>query len=564
MNYRQEIIKILEKETKLNEKEIEALLEKPPSLEFGDFAFPCFVLSKKLKKAPHLIAEELLKKIKPNNKISKIEVKGPYLNFFINKKLWNKEVIEKVLKEGENYGKGKKKKEKIMIEYPAPNTNKPLHLGHVRNMLLGKSLANILESQGYKIIHVNLNNDRGIHICKSMLAYKKWGKNKQPNKKSDRFVGDFYVLYTKKAKKDEKLEIEAYDMLKKWEEGDKETRALWKKMNSWAMKGFNETYKKFGIKFDKTYNESEHYEKAKDIVLEAYKKRKLKKDEQENIIVELERYGLPNKILLRADKTAVYMTQDINLAKLKYDDFKMDRSIHVVGSEQNLHFKQLFRILKIIGFKNTEGLHHLSYGMIYLPEGKMKSREGSVVDADDLIDEIISMAKKEVKKRHKLSNEELEKRSKQIGFGALKFFILKYEPAKDFVFNPKESISFEGETGPYIQYAHARISSILDKSKDKPIGVDYSKLNSKEEQLLISKLAEYPKKVEEASNNYKPSLVSRYLLELAQNFNEFYHEHPILRTEPTLRGARIALILAIKRVLKNGLALLGIEAPEKM
>ncbi|MFC2133826.1 arginine--tRNA ligase [Bacteroidota bacterium] len=565
MSFKKEVIKILVEATKLKPLEIESLLEKPPNLEMGDYAFPCFILSKKLKKSPNEVGQYLLKKIKPSRKISRAEVKGPYLNFFINKALLNKEVIGRILKEGDCYGTGNDKKEKIMIEYPAPNTNKPLHLGHVRNMLLGKSLSTILDAAGFKTIQVNLNNDRGIHICKSMIAYKKWGNNKEPDKKSDHFVGDFYVLYSQKVQKDEKLEVEAYDLLRKWEEGDKETHALWKKMNKWAINGFNETYKKFGIKFDKVYNESEHYEVAKDIVMAGLKNKVFRKDEQDNIIMKFGKDGMPDKVLLRANGTSVYMTQDINLARLKYLDFKMDRSVYIVGSEQNLHFKQLFAILKKLGFKNTDGLYHLSYGMIYLPDGKMKSREGKVIDADDLVDEMTEMARKEIKKRHNnLSEAELEKRSRQIGLGALKFFILKYEPGKDFVFNPEESISFEGETGPYIQYAHARINSILAKTKGDLGEVDYANLVSKEERKIISKLEEYPSVVENAANGYKPSLITRYLLDLAQAFNEFYHEHQILRALDDVKGARLALILAVKKVLKNGLNLLGIEAPDRM
>ncbi|MBU1201024.1 MAG: arginine--tRNA ligase [Nanoarchaeota archaeon] len=562
VNYRKEVVKMLEKETGLKPQEIDKVIEVPPSLDFGDFAFPCFILSKKLKKAPNMIAEELLKKILPTKNIKKIEIKGPYLNFFINRDLFNKDIIENILKEKDDYGKAAKKKEKIMIEYPGPNTNKPLHLGHLRNMLIGKSVQNILEASGYKVLPVNINNDRGIHICKSMLAYKKWGKNREPNKKSDHFVGDFYVLYTKKEKENPKLEEEAHEMLKKWEAGDKETRAIWKKMNKWALDGFKETYKNFGIRFVKEYNESDHYDGGKKIVTQALKNGIFKKDDNDNIIADLKELG--EKVVLRSDGTSVYITQDINLAYLRYNEFDPDTLIYVVASEQNLHFSQLFAILKMLGFKKSSGLYHLNYGMVYLPEGKMKSREGTVVDTDNLIEQMTQMAKKEIEDRHKLSEKELLKRCKDIGFGALIFFILKYDPSKDFVFDPKESISFEGETGPYIQYAHARINSILKKSKGLLTEVDYSLLKTDEEKNIITKLAEYPVVVSQAANNYKPSLVARHILELSQTFNEFYHKSPILKAEGNLRGTRIALILAIKQVLKNGLGLLGIDAPLEM
>ncbi len=564
MNFREETIRLLKEATGLEKDAIDNVLEVPPSLEFGDYAFPCFTLSKKLKKAPNTIAEELLKKISPSKKIRKVEIKGPYINFFVNRNIFNEEIIERILTEEKNFGRADNKKEKIMIEYPGPNTNKPLHLGHLRNMLLGKSVQNILEASGYKVLPVNINNDRGIHICKSMLAYKKWGKNREPDRKSDHFVGDFYVLYAKKEKEDPKLEEEAREMLKKWEEGDKETRVIWKRMNKWALDGFKETYKKFGIKFVKEYNESDHYDGGKKIVTDAYKKGLFKKDDNKNITADLKKQGFGEKVVLRADGTSVYITQDINLAYLRYKEFDPDRLVYVVASEQNLHFRQLFAILKKLGFKKASGLHHLSYGMVYLPEGKMKSREGTVVDTDNLIEQMTKMARKEIENRHKLSEKELLKRSEEIGLGALIFFILKYEPSKDFVFNPKESISFEGETGPYVQYAHARINSILKKSKGLFGEVDYSLLKNPLEQEIITKLSKYPEVVAQAADGYKPSLVARYLLELAKSFNEFYHECPILKAKEPLRSTRLGMITAIKIVIRNGLGLLGISSPDEM
>jgi arginyl-tRNA synthetase len=565
MDFKKEVVKLLQTQIKLLESDILELIEVPPNPEMGDYAFPCFTLSKEMKKAPNMIAEELALKIKTSTIIKRLEAKGPYLNFFINKSIFSETTLKKIFQQKQSYGSGTAKKEKIMIEYPAPNTNKPLHLGHVRNMLLGKSLSNILDFSGYKVIQVNLNNDRGIHICKSMLAYKHWGNKKAPDKKSDHYVGDFYVLYAQKVKKDERLELEAYEMLQKWEKGNKEVRALWKKMNKWAMNGFDETYQKFGIKFDKVYNESEHYEEAKKIVLDALKKNIFEKDDSNNIIANLEKFNLSNKVVLREDGTSVYMTQDINLAKIKFNDFKMDRSIYIVGSEQNLHFKQLFTILDLLGFKNTKGLHHLSYGMISLPEGRMKSREGTVVDADNLIEEVTKLAREEIKKRHEIDEDELSKRASQIGMGALNFFILKYEPSKDFTFNPKESVSFEGETGPYVQYAHARISSILRKNKlDVTTNINFSLFKKESEQKLLTMLGNYPNVVAEAANNYKPSLIARFLTDLAQAFNEFYHECNILQEVENLKKSRLMLVYCIKEVLKNGLNLLAIKAPEQM
>jgi arginyl-tRNA synthetase len=542
-------------------------LETPPDSKLGDYAFPCFGLAKKLKKNPANIAKELALKIKPNKYISEVRNIGPYVNFFINNEILNETILNEILNKKESYGSWPNKNKKVVIEFPSPNTNKPLHLGHARNMLIGESLSRILEFDGYKVLRVNLNNDRGVHICKSMLAYKKWGDSKNPeseNKKPDHFVGDFYVLYSKKAKENPDLDKEAQEMLKKWENNDKETVELWKKMNNWAVNGFNETYKIFGIKHDKTYNESEHYDKAKRIVIENLKKGIFKKDEEGNIYADLEKYNLPNKILLRADGTSVYITQDLMLAQIKYNDFRMDKSIFIVGSEQKLHFNQLFKILELIGFKNYDGCYHLAYGMIALPEGKMKSREGTVVDADDIINDMISLAKKEVEKRHNINKKEIEKRSKQIGLGALNFFVLKYDALKDFIFNPKESISFEGETGPYIQYAYARICSILRKAGKNNPKPDLSLLKEKEEKEIIKLLGSFPEAIDNAASGYRPSLIARYLLDMAQLFNEFYHKHQILKADEETKDARIILIKSIKQVIGNGLNLLGIEAPEKM
>ncbi|MBN2454763.1 arginine--tRNA ligase [Candidatus Woesearchaeota archaeon] len=559
--FKQEIVKALKKELKISEQEISDLMEMPSNPELGDYAFPCFRLAGVIKKAPNKIASELQEKVKAKN-VVEVRAAGPYLNFFVDKKELAKATIEKILAEKKNFGRGSSSK-KIVIEYPSPNTNKPLHLGHVRNMLLGKSVSRLLEFQGNKVIQVNLNNDRGVHICKAMLAYKLWGEGRKPEKKPDHFVGDFYVLYAKKAEEKPELEEEVQTMLRKWEKGDKETIELWKKISGWAKKGFEETYEKFGIKFEKTYNESEHYKEGKQIVKAAFKDGMLKKDKEGNIIAELKKKGLPDKVLLRKDGTSVYMTQDINLAKIKYKDFRMDRSIYVVGTEQILHFKQLLKIIDILKIKAGE-LYHLAYGMVYLPEGRMKSREGKVVDADDLVEGIIALAKDEVKKRHELKDGELDERAKQIGMGALNFFILKYDTPKDFIFNPEESIALEGETGPYIQYAHARICSVFKKHGKSPAKIDYEKLKEKEEIMLLKILGRFPHAAKEAAEQYKPQIVSRYLLELSQQFNEFYHQHQVLKAEDSLRDTRLALLEAVRQVIRNGLYLLSIDAPEEM
>jgi arginyl-tRNA synthetase len=561
--FREEVIKLLMKELSKNKEDIDKILTVPPNLEMGDFAFPCFMLAKEKKKSPLDIAKELANSFKVKGKISKIEANGSYVNFYVSKGDLASEVLNKILKEKDKYGISVKKGEKIVIEYPSPNTNKPLHLGHIRNMLLGSSLSKILTVNGNKVIQVNLNNDRGIHICKSMLAYEKFGKDKKPDKKSDHFVGDYYVLFSKKANK--KLEEEAQEMLKKWEDGDKKVRALWKKMNGWALKGFNETYKKFGLNFDKVYNESEIYIEGKEKVLEGLKKGVFKKKDDGTVFIDLEDKGMGEKVLLRADGTSIYITQDIYLAQLKYKDFKFDRGLIIVGNEQDYHFKVLTEILKVLKLPFSEKYTNFSYGMIYLPEGRMKSREGTVVDADELLKSMIDMARSEIEKRdEKISKKEREKRAEVIGTGALRFFILKYDPLRDFTFNPDESISFEGETGPYLQYTYARIQSILNKYGGKVSKGDYSLLTHQKEHNLISSLGEYEKVVSEASERLKPSSICRYLLDLSQTFNEYYHECPILKSEEKVMVARLNLIKSVAQVISNGLSLLNIEVLDEM
>ncbi|MBW2985521.1 arginine--tRNA ligase [Candidatus Woesearchaeota archaeon] len=562
--FKQHITKVLKKETKL--KEIP--LEIPPNPEFGDYAFPCFILSKKYKKDPVQIAQELAKKIKPDNTIKEIRAIGPYLNFFTNREQLTSDIIKQILKEKDNYGKAKKTNKKIIVEYPGPNTNKPLHLGHVRNMVSGYALCKILEENGNKVIPVNINNDRGIHICKSMLAYQKFGKNDSPAKsklKSDFFVGKYYVLFAKKVKSNPNLEQEAKELLQKWEQGDKKTIALWKKMNSWAFEGFKHTYKTFDIKFKKEYFESNTYKKGKDIIYDGLKKRLFEKDKTGAITIDLTKQGLDEKILLRSDGTAVYITQDIYLAKKRYDDFKYDKLIYVVATEQNYHFKVLFEVLKKLKFPFADRCYHFAYGMVNLTTGKMKSREGNVVDADNLVNDLTKLAEKAIQKRHKkISKKELDKRSKSIALSAIRFYMLKHDPIKDFIFDPKKSISFEGETGPYIQYTHARINSIIKKSKQKVDKAHLYLLTEPTELLLAKKLNEFPQLINKIGENYKLSLMCHYLLDLCQEFNTYYHSTKIIQENKELESARLSLIYAIKEVIKKGLTLLGIEALEEM
>lgn len=550
------------------EEEIENLIEIPPSNINFSYAFPMFQLAKFEKKSPNIIAKELRDQIELPNFLEKIEVTGPYLNFRVKLDI----ILENIYQLTENYGnirdfieKDKFTQQKVVVEYPSPNTNKPLHLGHVRNMLIGSILSKFLEYKGHEVYQVNLNNDRGIHICKSMLAYKKWGNNQEPNIKTDHFVGEWYVKFNQEEEKDNNLSEEASSILKLWEENDPGTRELWKKMNNWALNGFQETYKNFGISFNKEYFESKLYKEGKEIILKNVQSGILHNTDDGAVIANLkEKYNLPDKILLRSDGTSIYITQDIYLAYLKKKDFDYTKSIYVVGNEQDLYFKQLFAVLEMIGFK--EDKFHLSYGMISLPEGKMKSREGIVVDADDIIEKMQTLAFEEVNNRYpNLSNDEKLYRSRIIGMAALKFFILKFNPKSDFIFNPKESISFEGETGPYIQYCYARIESIISKSKEKiSINIEYEKLNHVNELSLVKHLNYFPEVLDQAISTYGIHLIPQYLLALCQNFNSFYSTCKVISEDKELERARLLLIKCVQIVIKIGLTLLGIETLEEM
>ncbi len=557
--FKEKVVELLSEETKLKKKKLVALIEVPPDSKLGDYAFPCFILSKKMKKNPKEIAKEISQKLS-SNLFEKIQATGPYINFFVDKKKLAEEVIDIDSK----YGKGKEGK-KIMVEFPSPNTNKPLHLGHLRNIVIGESVSRILEFSGNKAIRVNLNQDRGIHICKSMLAYEKYGKGTTPEqqgKKSDHFVGDFYVLYNQKVKTNKNLEKQAQECLRQWEKGDKKTIELWKKMNNWALSGFKQTFDLLGLKFDKEYYESEVYTKGKDIIEKGIEKGFFKK-KGKAVIIKLGKVGkedLGEKYLLRSDGTSVYMTQDLALAKIKNDEFKLDGSIYVVGNEQIYHFKVLFEILKKFNFKFTKNLHHLSYGMVELPEGKMKSREGTVVDADDLIGETKKLAIDEIKQRYTLPSRAYEERGIKIALSAIRYTLLKVDINKNMLFNPKEAISFEGDTGPYLQYSYARASSILKKAK-KPGKPTINNLQG-EEIELTKKLYSFPEVVSQARQQLNPSLVANYSLKLAQIFNEFYHKCPVIGDEN--EAFRLKLVESFTIVMKTSLWLLGIEALEEM
>ena len=560
----EKIKKALKSEFKIKVDEIELV---NPDSKFGDFAVACHKFSKQAKMPPQEIAQKLSDKLK-DKLIAETEAVAGYLNIFVGSEALSKEVLSDILKKQDKYGTSSNSslaRRRTVIEYSSPNTNKPLHLGHVRNNVLGMSLSNLLESQGADVKKVQLINDRGIHIMKSLVAYQKLGENKSPedeHKKSDHFVGEYYVKFD-----EDSMMEQAQEALRKWESADKEVRELWKKMNKWVYDGFNETYKALESEFDKDYYESKIYETGKSIVEQGLKKGVFKKEDNSAVSVNLEDIGLDKKILQRGDGTSIYVTQDLALAIERQQEWDADSLVYVVGHEQEYHFKVLFEILKRLGYKWAENLHHLSYGLVFLPEGKMKSREGKVVDADAIISEVQDLAAKEIKKRFpKISDAELGQRAEAIGMGALKFMLLRITPSQSIHFNPKEAISFEGSTGPYVQYAHARISSILENQDLQEIDdIDFEKLGEQEEKELVLKLMQYPDIVRDSSENYNPSTVCNYLLELAHIFNTFYHKHHVLKAEhEDIKNARLTLVQAVRIVLKNGLDVLNIKAINKM
>jgi arginyl-tRNA synthetase len=568
MNHISDIVESLVILTLLDENSVIKLLEIPPDQKMGDLAFPCFQLAKTMKKSPVQIATELQSKIilNENSYFESCKANGPYLNFYYNYSKLSEYTLDQIWLKKEDYGVKEKNNKVILVESPSPNTNKPLHLGHLRNMALGLAVANILDTQGYTVKKINLYNDRGIHICKSMIAYEKWGNNEEPNKKSDHYVGDFYVMYEKKSQEDNTLKDQTEQMLIDWEQGKPEIISLWKKMNKWAFQGYEETFKRFGIEIDKHYYESEVYTKGREIILQGLKDGAFIKDESGAVIADLGK-KLGSKVLLRSDGTAVYITQDIYLAKAKFDDFRYEKSLYVVASEQDRHFQVLFELLRKIGYDFADGCYHLSYGMVYLPEGKMKSREGKVVDADDIMDELTAMAKTELMKREQTNSKDLEAKAHKIGIAALKYYLLKFVPIKDFTYNPEESISFEGETGPYLQYAFVRIQKILEKlSFDLNEQIFNPKiLINDSEKNLIKFLFEYPEILNKAALNYSPSIITQYIFKLCQNLNVFYENCRVIGAESKeLEINRAYLLTCVSIVLKASLKLLGIDVVYSM
>ena len=566
----------------------ESIVPQATRKEFeGNLTVVVFPFLKASRKSPEATATELGEWLVANEAaVEKFNVVKGFLNISIKSDFWI-DVLNDVAN-ADDFGIKPVTDESqlVMVEYSSPNTNKPLHLGHVRNNLLGYSLSLILKANGYKVVKTNIVNDRGIHICKSMLAWQKWGDGITPEKagkKGDHLIGDFYVEFDKhykaelkalkesglsdeEAEKQSTLMQEAREMLRKWEQNDPEIRGLWKTMNEWVYAGFDDTYKRMGVDFDKIYYESDTYLEGKDLVLGGIEKGIMYRKEDNSVWADLTADGLDHKLLLRGDGTSVYMTQDIGTAKLRYQDYPIDKMVYVVGNEQNYHFQVLALLLDKLGFKWGKDLVHFSYGMVELPHGKMKSREGTVVDADDLMDEMINSAAEASAERMKdIPVDEAAEIARVIGLGALKYFLLKVDPRKNMMFNPQESIDFNGNTGPFIQYTYARIQSVLRRAQEQAATLTVKPVPSEKEVTLIQKIADFPSVVEDAGRNYSPAVIANYCYDLAKEYNQFYHDYPILKEEDeNVRAMRLLLSSVTARTLKSAVALLGIEMPNRM
>lgn len=558
----------------------------------GQWTLVAFPLLKISRKNPEATAQEIGAYLQEHcSLVEGIQIVKGFLNLSIAPAAWVEDF--NAIRSDKTFGHKQAKADApfVMVEYSSPNTNKPLHLGHVRNNLLGYSIARILEASGNRVFKTNIVNDRGIHICKSMLAWQRWGNGATPEstgKKGDHLIGDFYVLFDKhykaeltalmnegKTKEEAEaaspLMADARAMLRRWEDGDEEIRSLWSTMNSWVYAGFDETYKRMGVSFDEIYYESETYLLGKEEVLRGLKEGKFVQDPDGSVWADFTDEGLDRKILLRSDGTSVYITQDIGTAKMRFDKHPIDKMVYVVGNEQEYHFKVLSLLLDRLGYAFGKGLVHFSYGMVELPDGKMKSREGTVVDADDLMDEMVATARtiaEEQGKGKDMPAEEAAEVARRVGLGSLKYFILKVDPRKNMTFNPKESIDFNGNTGSFIQYTYARIRSLLRKAEELGIALPatFAGLTiSTKEQELIAKVAEYADIVEEAARTYSPAVIANYVYDLVKEYNQFYHEFSILKEEnEELRAFRLALSEVVARTIAAGFSLLGIEMPERM
>ncbi len=598
----------------------ELVLQAPEREEHGDLSVPCHPLARILRNAPQRIAEDLAEHVAARPEIAAAEAVNGFLNLRLDPAAYFAAVLWPAVVGAGRYGLGEPTGQRVMVEFSSPNTNKPQHLGHVRNNLLGAAVSNLLEARGDTVIRANLINNRGIHICKSMLAYQRFGEGRTPEGegvKGDLFVGDYYVRFERayaeeRARLEEQLAAEgaadadarsrqadersellgaARELLRRWEAGDPEVVSLWERMNGWVYDGFDQTYRRLGIRFDKMYYESETYLLGRDTVLEALQRGVVDRGEDGSVSIDLSDDGLDRKLLLRSDGTSLYITQDIGTAQLKQSDFDLHRSIYVVGSEQDYHFQVLFLTLKRMGFAWADGLQHLSYGMIYLPEGKMKSREGKVVDADDLMAQVVQSVRDRMLQRDEELRDtdrecatavaehseqalaEIDTIAEAVGMGALKFYVLRFGPRKDFTFKPEESISLQGDTGPYVQFAYTRIVGILRKA-GRDLGDDHGDLleaadpgalGNAEERALARLVGQFPDEIQLAAEHLNPAAFCQYLVSVAQAFHRFVHDHQVLRADHEgLRDARLALCIATATVIRRGLALLGIDAPPRM
>ncbi len=573
-----------------HELPVDEIVLQPTRKDFaGSHTFVTFPYGRISKKSPEetgrIIGDYL---VANNDLVAQYNVVKGFLNLELSDKLWLK--VLKSIQANDQYGIQPANGKKVMVEYSSPNTNKPLHLGHLRNNFLGYSVSRILEACGYDVLKVNLVNDRGIHICKSMLAYQKFGEGETPESagmKGDHLIGKYYVKFDQEykkeindliakgdseeeAKKNAPLIQEAQQMLKNWEDGDPETVALWEKMNNWVYEGFDQTYETMGVSFDKMYKESDTYLLGKDLVDEGLEKGIFFRKEDNSVWADLTSEGLDEKLVLRGDGTSVYITQDMGTCELKFKDFPFNKSVYVVGNEQDYHFDVLFKIMKKLGRTYADGLYHLSYGMVDLPTGKMKSREGTVVDADDLMQEMVDTAEEHTKERSNIegfSSEQAAELYRIIGLGALKYFLLKVDPRRRMLFDPQESIEFHGNTGPFIQYTHARISAILRRAKELDVAsaIDENAQLGTEEKALVIALADFPAKVLAAGADYSPAAIAQYIYDLCKEYNRFYQEVPIFNEDDASKlQLRVNLSQNVAKVIKTGMSLLGIEVPDRM
>ena len=586
----QQVKSAVEKLYQLSVSDSDIQLQKTKPAFEGNLTVVIFPFVKAARKAPQQVAQEIgeamISTQEGKNLIDRFNAVQGFLNLVISNRCWINCLRQ--IASAPDYGKQPANGKLMMVEYSSPNTNKPLHLGHVRNNLLGYSIAKIQEANGWKVVKTNIVNDRGIHICKSMLAWQLFGNGETPEssgKKGDHLIGDYYVRFDieykkqiralvdegmdeETAKKESPLMKQAQAMLLRWEQGDEEVRKLWEMMNSWVYAGFDETYRKMGVSFDKIYYESNTYLEGKKEVERGLQEGKFYRREDNSVWADLIKDGLDEKLLLRQDGTSVYMTQDIGTAKLRYQDYPIDKMVYVVGNEQEYHFKVLSILLDRLGFPFGKSIVHFSYGMVELPNGKMKSREGTVVDADELMAQMIEDAKQvskdKVQKLTGISQDEADEIARKVGLGALKYFILKVDPRKNMLFNPEESIDFNGNTGPFIQYTYARIMSVLRKNEETATLTDAATLNEKEISL-IQLLADYPQVVKQAGDEFSPALIANYAYQLASEFNSFYHDYSILAEQnEQIRHLRIMLAQTVGKVLNSAMALLGIEMPERM